>query len=58
MLKIKNLRQNHSDYALQISLNPYFKHLRKDTITIRLSAKRPRPGTIEKNHIQSSLSFV
>lgn len=34
-----------------------FSALRKDTIPIGLPADRPRPGTIGKNHIQSSFIF-
>ena len=34
-----------------------FSALRKDTIPIGLPADRPRPGTIGKNHIQSSFTI-
>lgn len=45
-------------FVLQTALILSFWLPGKDTIPIQLPAEVPRPGTIRKNHIQSSLSFV
>lgn len=46
------------DSSLQTAIISRFKLPEKDTIPIQSAAKMPRLGTIGKNHIQSSLSFV
>ena len=56
--KNKYSRENYPFSALQTVIISCFELVGKDTIPIQFAAKVPRLGTIGKNHIQSSLSFV
>ena len=52
------LPKNHPVSTVQTAIISCFGLLARNTIPIWFPAKLPQLGTIGKNHIQSSLSFV